>query len=97
MSDTARLTQLERAKVILTELVINPEIVKRLDELLGDAQNQPPLGASDGTIDEPGASDGTIDELCWYVLQEVYGSLEDLRHYLKEARHHFGIDAQGEG
>jgi hypothetical protein len=54
---------------------INWKVLDRLEEVLGDAQNGPP----------DGAADGSIDEATWMALRVVVESAKALRHCLGKA------------
>lgn len=49
------------------------QLLRKLEDVLGKAQNSPPLGAADGTIDEES----------WYALRAYINALRELRRARK--------------
>lgn len=77
----AEMTQKEQADALLKRLsYMFPEldsIRQALDEVVGKAQNGPP----------DGEADGSIDETFWHGLALINRSLDNLIHYTYKVKH----------
>lgn len=64
------MSQRKRAEQILEKLRLpTDDELRALDLALGDAQNQPPLGEADGSINEQ----------AWYALRDAIEALQKIR------------------
>lgn len=73
MGTVTHLTQRDRARLAYARLLVAPLDKEAVDELrraLGEAQNPPPEGVADGSL----------DELTWATLQRSLTALTMLQH-----------------
>lgn len=70
-------SQRARAQILITSLNVNVLLATELADVLGEAQNEPPEGAADGTI-TPEA---------WEELRSIVEPLEKLIRAVSASRH----------